>query len=1279
VRAILFSIAKKTAYVLAILLVMVALLLTASRFIRPVLNEYRPDIEKMARELLAVPVTVGEVVVTWHQYQPGINLKRVTLYDKEGKHPTFSVEKVGIFFSIPKSLWHWKPVPVGLMVSGADINLKQNAKGEIEAQGIPTVGGQPLQGEAKMTDLLQWLAQQPRLILRDIDIHYTPNKGQKRFVTLYDLSFHNTDANHIILGKAILHQAMSTDVTIAVQWKGTEVDLEKIRAKIYVYVSGVSFPQWLSTYSWNNWQVTQGIGSAKIWATWNHGAFKRIQSTLQMYDVALYSQTDKSTHTVHRLSGNVGWRRQGDIQTIAADDILIDLPSHLWPVTSFSVTLSKDASGALSAKTANMGYVDLADFQSFLFSSPAVFSETTKKMLKGLQLQGELQNAAMVFSGNVSDWSKLSFNANVSRLRISPWQKLPGVGNLSGTVKWNGSQGSLSLHSNQANFQYQSIFVNDIVAEQLTGELQWHMDGDHAWVLSTPGLQILNNDFAANVSGSLTIPEKGQVVADIKSNFSLLKASHVTRYLPLHIFEPNLVEWLQEAFLSGEVKAGNAVFAGPVADFPFDKQNGKFEISAQLNNVDFRYAPDWPILQQIKGKILFAGRRIVIDVDSAKTLSVPIGKVHAEIPYLGAEKPQVLTVEPTELQTDFAQALAYVHASPLEKTIGKMFADMEASGPVIIKLGLIVPLADPDKTQVKGAVVLKNADVNLVPWQLALNKLNGTVNFTEKTTDADNIKGLLFNQPLQFSLATIEKSKTLSIVRASFTNHLNMNDLEAWLKVPFSKVVTGATDVAGELDFSLKTPVEVHLRTNLVGIALDLPNEYAKKADEAKPLKIDIILQEKQPLKLKTFYEDKLSAALILNKVRDEFKLIGINLRLGGGDPAWPEESGFYISGTIPLLDWDKVKEYTGQTDNKLLANYPLRGIDVEVARLMLPGQELSNVRLQVTPEKNTWDIDITSSDIVGEIKAPVNFNAKGAVIARFDKLSLHTGGATKQNQPPIVVKSLPSISLVANNVTYNGLPLGQVSLKTTPSARGAVIQSLRIASPRVDFQASGDWTQSGTQLQGRATSTRVSDLLNSLGIARNLIASKGEVNFTLNWHGPFFAPALASLSGHITLRLGSGRIVDIGEESDAKMGLGRMLSIFSLQTIPRRLSLDFSDLFQKGYSFDSVTGEYSLKNGNAFTNNMRLTGPVAQVDISGRIGLSSQDYDFTLSVTPVDVTSSLPVAATLITGPVGGLAALAVNTVVGSQIAKAATSYFSVRGPWSHPTWETVKTGRGR
>ena len=135
------------------------------------------------------------------------------------------------------------------------------------------------------------------------------------------------------------------------------------------------------------------------------------------------------------------------------------------------------------------------------------------------------------------------------------------------------------------------------------------------------------------------------------------------------------------------------------------------------------------------------------------------------------------------------------------------------------------------------------------------------------------------------------------------------------------------------------------------------------------------------------------------------------------------------------------------------------------------------------------------------------------------------------------------------------------------------------------------------------------------------------------------------------------------------------MLSLFSLQSIPRRLTGDFSDI-EKGYSFDSIKGDFTFKDGDANTNNLHFEGPIASISITGTIGLRSKTYDLTIGVTAYGVTSSIPVAAGLIANPLVGLAALAVNTVVGKQISKVATTnYYQITGPWSDPKWESVKS----
>ncbi|TAK76724.1 MAG: TIGR02099 family protein [Gammaproteobacteria bacterium] len=1266
-KDLLLSVVKKIGYLFATGIIIAALLVSVTRLLTPLLDSHRADFENWASQLLSTPVKIDRVRVSWFQYQPEITLHDVTILN-EKKEPIMAIQKISIFFSITQSLWQWKPIPNGLMISGTDVSLYHNAQGAIAVQGFPSLGGfnsQPYQHQPSFDDIMAWVFTQSRLILRDIDIRYTQANGQKRFVTLYELNIRNAGTDHTLLGKAVLHQTIPTEVNMAVNWTGNTFDPAHTDAKIYLYVSGLLISQWMPHYNWHGWQLKQGIATAKLWATWHDGAFQKIQTTLQLYNLNLYSLVDHTTHKINRLSGNIGWKHEDGNEIFAGDDILIDLPSHLWPATSFYLSLAHDAKGTLVPKVVNIGYLDLRDVQSFL---PA------NHFLADLQLQGDLQNMAITFSGPWTDWQHLSLNTDFDGVTIVPWHQLPGVKNLSGGVKWNGTEGQLSLHSNRVVFQYDSVFSNTIPIDQLSGEIHWQALPNNHWQLNIASLQIFNSDAAANINGTMTLVPNALPTVDLAANFTMQKADHIARYLPMRIFDPTLVEWLRVAFVGGEVESGHAVLRGQLSDFPFDKNNGTFLISGKVNKVDLLYAPDWPMLKQVSGLLTFSGRKMVVDVDQAVIANIPASHIHGEIPYLGDAEPQVLTVQSQAIQSDFTQGLNFIHTSPLEKTIGKMFAGMNVQGPMTLQLGLTIPLNTPEKTKVQGDVVIKEAILNLEAWRLKAEHLQGQLHFTEDTTEAKRIQGQLFNKPFTLSLTTLQPMKNTSIVRATLANNLSINDLEKWLKIPFSKVAQGEAAVKANIDFSLTTPIAIHLQSNLVGIAVKMPSPYGKKASESRDFTADIIAQEDQPLKVRLSYNKLLGAALIAERQHDTFNLYAANIQLGQGTPSWPTSAGLYITGRFDELDWDKIKAQMSQSSGVNTGGLTLHEIDIVTDKLNLFNQQLTQVHLQVTPTQNNWNIKVTSPQVVGEIQVPVTLNSRGAITAQFQKLVIMSAAGPAQKSPVLEVKSLPSISFAASNVSYNGMALGQVTFKTSPSNTGASIKLLSLASSYMNLQATGEWTPSGTRLQGSASSSNVSALLTSLGLdARNFIASNGKVTFNLNWPDAPFAPSLANLAGSASLDLGKGRIVDVGEASGAKMDIGRMLSIFSLQTIPRRLTFDFSDVFQKGYSFDSVRGNFSFRNGDAYTNNLRFDGPVAKVGIKGRIGLRNKDYDFILSVTPY-VTSSIPVAATLLTGqPLIGLAAVAVNTVISSGMSKVTTYYYQVNGPWDNPSWKSV------
>ena len=175
------------------------------------------------------------------------------------------------------------------------------------------------------------------------------------------------------------------------------------------------------------------------------------------------------------------------------------------------------------------------------------------------------------------------------------------------------------------------------------------------------------------------------------------------------------------------------------------------------------------------------------------------------------------------------------------------------------------------------------------------------------------------------------------------------------------------------------------------------------------------------------------------------------------------------------------------------------------------------------------------------------------------------------------------------------------------------------------------------TQMQLKLNITDLAKSLERWDITPAVDAKKGDLEFQGGWNSSLYDFSLASLNGTMYLQLKNGRITHLSRETEEKLGLGKLLSILSLQTIPRRLQLDFSDLAHQGYSFDIFKGNFNIKKGTMSTQNSYIDGPVAYASMKGDFDLVKRMYDLNLKISP-HITASLPIVATIAGGPVAGL-----------------------------------------
>jgi uncharacterized protein YhdP len=309
---------------------------------------------------------------------------------------------------------------------------------------------------------------------------------------------------------------------------------------------------------------------------------------------------------------------------------------------------------------------------------------------------------------------------------------------------------------------------------------------------------------------------------------------------------------------------------------------------------------------------------------------------------------------------------------------------------------------------------------------------------------------------------------------------------------------------------------------------------------------------------------------------------------------------------------------------------------------------------------------------VAGRVTAPLRLDSAPLTL---DLERLWLERVETRDKPELVdPRRMPTIALACASFRYDAIDFGSASMATERVADGQRLTSLVFTNPAFQARATGDWwlrdrvheSHFSIALKGRT----LRDVLTAFAYdAKNIDGGATTLRVEAEWPGMPSEFTLARLDGRLSLEVGKGRFLDI------EPGGGRLFGLLSLQTLPRRLSLDFTDLFSKGFAFDRIEGVFELENGNAYTNRLLMEGPSAKVEISGRTGLAAKDYDQRAVVTPA-LSDSIPLASALF-GPAGiGVGAAIylgqkVFTQVPAQVDRFLRREYAVTGSWSDPVIE--------
>jgi uncharacterized protein YhdP len=509
--------------------------------------------------------------------------------------------------------------------------------------------------------------------------------------------------------------------------------------------------------------------------------------------------------------------------------------------------------------------------------------------------------------------------------------------------------------------------------------------------------------------------------------------------------------------------------------------------------------------------------------------------------------------------------------------------------------------------------------------------------------------------------------------RGTFTGEA----LRAALALPANIPINGQSEWHGILRIAPDPARERSLRLSrtLVGLELKLPEPRAKPAAASLPASVDTQWPPNGGPQVRVALGPVLRGAVSLDSDESGPKIRRAAVGFGAAEPAFSDSQPVNVGGNIDKLDlagWLKLT--ASSKSSRPLANY-LRSAKFEVGQLDYLGLSFLDVALELTDAEGGWRIAVSGPNVDGTITLPGGAESVEPWNLEFTRLKFVDGpqetGSSSDQPSGADPRSIPAVNFHAADLTWGDREFGEVRATLQKLDDGISLKQLTATGPNYEATAEGEWRGKDAgagRVEGKITSTDVGDTLKQLGFDAVLEAKTGRVDFDMSWLGAPSAESLESATGKVQVALDKGQIVGL------KPGAGRVLGLASLAELRRRLALDFSDLTDKGFAFDTIRGDFDVHDGSAYTDNVLVKGPAAEIGLIGRVGLKSKDYDQTAVVTGNLGASPLPLAG-FAAGPVIGGAVLLFSQVFKQPLKGLARGYYRITGSWDNPTVERIKS----
>ncbi len=1236
-----------------------ALVVGGVRFwLLPNIENYR---EAIAREISAAArqrIAIGWIEGRWSGFNLQLTLGDVALFDQAGQ-PALRLERVDSTLSW-WSLILWEPRFDSIEIAQPDLNIRRDKRGRVLVAGIE------LSGSSESSGLSDWLLRQDEIVIREAAIVWQDELRDAPELALHRVSLRlENDGRHHSFGlQAVPPDNLASPLDLRGDFTGrTVTDLAQWNGQLFVQLDYTDLAAWRT---WVQFPVSlpHGAGAVRAWVNLKHGELANIIADVRLSNARTQLGSDLPELDLEALQGRIAWKQLSDGFEISSTKLGMKIQAYTLQPMDLLLRYSHGSERKPPGGELRANVLDFAPLVALADHLP--FEPELRKELDRYAPRGNVQDVVVKWSGNWPHPAQYSVKGSFTNLGLNAAGRIPGFAGVSGNIDGTERGGTLSLNNHKAAVDLPRVFRDKLAFDTLSAQVGWQRNGEQ-FDLKLNTISFSNPDFTGSVSGTYHTTPDGPGVIDLTGNVTRAEARSVGRYIPLQVGE-RVRQWLANSLLAGMSNDVKLRLKGNLADFPYaDGKKGLFQVTAQVTGGMLDYAAGWPKIENIEGGLTFRGKSMDLAVRDASILGARLARGRAELPDLATPN-RVLTVS-GEAEGPTSEFLSFIENSPLFATIDRFTESVRAEGGGRLALKLAIPLSNTRDTKVNGAYQFINnriqSEGDLFPYE----QVNGRLEFTE--TDV-YVPGATLNV-LGGTATLAGATQRDGTVRLAMTGRVNVDNFLRANPAPWAAALRGAVDWKAVITLR-KRVADIVFDSTLEGLASTLPAPFAKSAADSVPLKLERRVTGAQQDRIAITLDGVLAAQLQRRREGENYVIDRGNVSFGG-IAAEPERKGLWVTGSVKSLEldqwWALLKPAAASGTRVGLA-----GFDVKFGALDVFGRRFNDLAITANGQSGVWQAVLVGRELAGEVSWRPE--GRGKVTARMKNLVIPA--ATPGRGTPVADKEqphdLPALDIVAEQFQIKQASLGRLEVTALPEGRDWKLERLRVTNPDATLNIDGSWqgwlTQPRTQVNVKLETGDIGKLLVRLGYPEGIKHGTARLEGPLSWAGNPFEIDYPSLSGNFMVEANKGQFAKL------EPGIGKLLGVLSLQSLPRRLTLDFRDIFSEGLAFDEIVGTVKVARGVATTENFRIHGPAVRIQMYGDVDLNAETQKLRVKVFP-SMSDSVSIAGALIGGPVAGIAAFLAQKLLKDPIDQITAYEYNVMGTWADPQVSKVDSAQAQ